>query len=322
MQLSISPRDVGVQARLAFVLRVGLGVVFVIGGIAKLAWLLSVSRAQGIVDEYVGPLGYINQTFLDWMFSGQLPAFVTPWSFLTVLSAFELVSGMMLMVGVLVRPLAIVWALLMWSFVFSLPVVTTPGITPPTPTYTSPAMFVQVRDIALSGFFVVLYCLGAGARSLDALRFGQPAALGRDWEPLGLLLRLSLGVVFLIGGFFAGFSNITTFGMPGILLIVIGLGVVAGVGTRYFALAAAAVLVWFMATKLAGASGVVGYLNSVKREFALLAAAGILVAVDGGRPFALDKLWAALQEGLGIYLLRRPYVYRATADERLRNERP
>lgn len=98
MSLSMSPRDVGVQAQLALVLRVGLGVMFIIGGIAKLARLLSVSRAQGIVDEYVGPLGYINQTFLDWMFSGQLPAFVTPWSFLTVLSAFELVSGMMLVV--------------------------------------------------------------------------------------------------------------------------------------------------------------------------------------------------------------------------------
>lgn len=317
MLLSISPRDAGVQARLALALRVGLGTVFIIGGVAKLARLLSVSKAQGIVDEYVGPLGYINQTFLDWLFSGQLPGFVTPWSFLTALSAFELVSGVMLVAGMLVRPLAVVWALLLWSFVVSLPVVTTPGVTPPTPTYTSPALFVQIRDIALSGFFFVLYNLGAGARSLDALRFGRPASLGRDWEPLGLVLRLSLGAVFVIGGFFAGFSKIATFGMPGVLLAVIGLGLVAGVGTRYFALAAAGVLVWFITAKLAGASGVIGYLNSVKREFALLVAAGVLAAVEGGRLFALDRAWPALREGLATYLggARRPPAGVVEADK-------
>ena len=163
-------------------------------------------------------------------------------------------------------------------------------------------MFVQIRDVALSGFFFVLYNLGAGARSLDALRFGQPASLGRDWQPLGLLLRLSLGAVFLIGGFLAGFGQITTFWMPGMLLAIIGLGLVAGVGARYFALAAAGVLLWFMLAKLGGATGVIGYLNSIKREFALLAAAGVLAAVDGGRLFALDRAWPALKGGLAAYL--------------------
>ncbi len=260
----------------------------------------------------------INQTFLDWLFSGQLPGFVTPWSFLTVLSAFELVSGVMLMVGVLVRPLAVVWALLLWSFVVSLPVVTTLGVKPPAPTYTSPAMLVQIRDIALSGLFFVLYNLGAGARSLDAMLFGRPASLGRDWQPLGLLLRLSLGAVFLIGGFFAGFGKITTFGMPGVLLAIIGLGLVAGVGTRYFAVAAAGVLLWFMLAKLGSANGVIGYLNSVKREFALLAAAGVLAAVDGGRLFALDRAWPALREGSAAYLgagRRRPSASTAGMDQ-------
>jgi hypothetical protein len=77
---------------------------------------------------------------------------------------------------------------------------------------------------------------------------------------------------------------------------------VAGVGARYFALAAAFVLVWFMLSKLTGASGVIGYLNSVKREFALLAAAGVLAAVDGGRLFALDRAWPALRDGFYAYV--------------------
>ena len=212
------------QGYIALALRAGLGLVFIIGGIAKLERLLTPAKAQGIVDQYVGPLGYINQTFLDWLFASPLGMVFTPWNFLTLLSAFELVSGIMLVAGLMVRPLALLWALLMWSFVFSLPVVTTPGVALTAKTYMSPAEFVQIRDIALSGFFFVLYNLGSGARSLDVARYGLPETLGRDWNMAGLLLRLSLGIVFLIGGAFAGFNNITTFGMPGALLAVIGLG--------------------------------------------------------------------------------------------------
>ena len=299
---NLSPRDAAVQAQAALALRVGLGLVFVIGGIAKLERLLTPSKADGIVSEYVGSAGYINQTFLDWLFDGDLPSFITPWSFLTTLSAFELISGLMLIAGLLVRPLAVFWAFLLWSFVVSLPVVTTPGVDPGLTTYESPALFVQVRDIALSGFFFVLYNLGAGAWSLDARRFALPAALGRDWEPLGLLLRLSLGVVFIVGGFFHGFSKIASFGMPAVLLAVIGLGLLSGIGVRWFAAAAGIVLLVYMVGKLPDASSVIGYFNSVKREFGLFAAAGVLTILNGGRLFAVDRGFAELRALTRLYL--------------------
>lgn len=283
-----------VQARIALALRVGLGLVFISGGIAKLERLLTPAKSNGIVEQYVGPLGYINQTFLDWLFASPLGAVLTPWSFLTALSAFELVSGIMLVVGLMVRPLALFWAFLLWSFVFSLPVVTTPGVTPAAKTYMSPAEFVQIRDIALSGFFFALYNLGPGARSVDHARYGLPETLGRDWEPLALLTRLSLGAAFLVGGLFAGYDNIVTWGMPGLLLAIVGAGLVAGVGARWFALAAAAVMLWFMLAKLPGASGVIAWFNAVKREFAILAAAGVVAWAGGGRMFTLDKAWGSL----------------------------
>lgn len=298
----ISPQDAAVQARAALALRIGLGLVFVVGGIAKLERLLTPAKAEAIVTEYVGPAGYINQTFLEWLFDGSLPAFVTPWSFLTLLSAFELVAGVMLIVGLLVRPLAVLWALLLWSFVVSLPVVTTPGVDPVATTYQSPAAMVQIRDIALSGFFFVLYNLGPGTWSLDARRFGLPAALSRNWDPLALLLRLSLASVFLVGGFFHGFDKITSYGMPAVLLAAIGLGLLAGLGVRYFAMAAGLVLVVVIAGKLPDATSVIGYFNSVKREFGLLAAAGVLAVLSGGRLFALDRGLAALPVALKRYL--------------------
>lgn len=304
VQPHVSPRGAGVQSGASLTLRVGLGLVFVIGGLAKLEQLLTPSKATGIVENYVGNLGYINQTFLDWLFAGHLPAFVTPWSFLTTLSTFEFVSGLMLIAGLMVRPLALLWGLLLWSFVFSLPVATTPGVDPSFTAITSPAEFVQIRDIALSGFFFVLYNLGSGTWSLDVGHYGLPASLGRDWEPLGLLLRISLAVVFLVGGFFAGFDRITTFGMPGLLLVALGIGLMGAVGVRYFALTATGILLWFMATKIADASSLIGYLNSMKREFALLAGAGVLAMLGGGRLFAIDKAAAALANGFGVYLKR------------------
>ena len=302
MLTDADPRSPVAQAHVALALRVGLGLVFISGGVAKLERLLTPSKAKGIVDQYVGTLGYINQTFLDWLFASPLGGVLTPWNFLTALSAFELVAGIMLVVGLMVRPMALLWALLLWSFVVSLPVVTTPGIElGGKKTYMSPAEFVQIRDIALSGFFFVLYNLGPGARSLDSQQFGQNETLGRGWEPLGLLLRLSLGVAFLIGGLFAGYDNVVTWGIPGMLLAIVGAGLMAGVGVRYFALAVGAILLWFMLTKLTTATGVIPWFNAVKREFALFAAAGSLAYVGGGRLFTIDRALPAFRAWLASY---------------------
>ncbi|MEQ1711298.1 MAG: DoxX family membrane protein, partial [Hyphomicrobium sp.] len=108
MLAAAEPRSPTVQAQFALALRIGLGSVFIIGGIAKLERLLTPAKSQAMVDEYVGPLGYINQTFLDWLFASPLGALLTPWNFLTALSAFELVCGVMLVAGLMVRPLAVV----------------------------------------------------------------------------------------------------------------------------------------------------------------------------------------------------------------------
>ena len=137
----------------ATLLRIGLGLVFIVGGYNKLSQLMDPERMAAILGSYTGGKGYINEFFLDFLFSGSV---LTPWGFLTTLSAFELFSGLALVAGLLVRPLALIYAFLLWTFVFSLPVVTTPGVETTVSTYTSPAMFVQMRDIALSGFMLSL----------------------------------------------------------------------------------------------------------------------------------------------------------------------
>ena len=275
------------QAALA--LRLGLGILFIIGGTFKLSKALDPAHADALVALYVSDKGYINAFFLDYLFEGALGTVLTPWIFLTALSTFELLSGIALIAGFLIRPLSLIFGLMLWSFVFALPVTTSPGATIAEPTYLAPAMFVQIRDIGLSGLFFVLYNLGSGTLSLDRrLNVSQPETTA-SWDHLGLLLRLSLGVIFLVGGFFVGMPNIKDFGVPGLLLAVVGLIMVGGTGVRAAAAALLAVMLWYIAGKISLDTSLLANLNAFKREIALAAGSAVLVALSGGRLFTVTE---------------------------------
>ena len=282
--------DQALYDQLALALRLGLGILFITGGCWKLSRAIDPASADALVALYISDKGYINSFFLNYLFDGALGFLLSPWLFLTALSTFELLSGIALVAGFLVRPLSLIYGLLLWSFVFSLPVTTSPGASIADPTYMAPAMFVQIRDIGLSGMFFVLYNLGSGAFSVDqrlALRQPDHAA---SWDHLGLLLRLSLGVIFVIGGFFAGMPNIKDFGVPGFILAVAGLAMMLGVGVRLGAAVFLAVMLYYMASKLSFDKGLLDNLNAVKREIAFVPAAVILALMDGGRLFSLEMM--------------------------------
>lgn len=275
---------------LALTLRLGLGSVFVIGGWSKLAQLLSSDKASSILTQYLSGDGYINAFFQQYLFEGALEGALSPWLFLTSLSAFELASGLMLMAGLLVRPLSIIWGLLLWTFVFSLPVTTTPGAAAEISTYTAPALLVQVRDVALSGLFFALYNMGSGAAALDR-RIGIDALYGPRSsegapEAIALLMRLSLALPLLVGGFFHGMDDITTFGMPAALLAIPGLMLTFAVYPRMAAIATGAMMLVFIALKLNFDQSLIANLNSFKREFALAAAAFVVAQMGGGKLFS------------------------------------
>ncbi|CZF81749.1 DoxX [Grimontia celer] len=282
----------------ALILRLGLGTVFIIGGLSKLSLLLSSTHQAAMVANYMGTTGYINELFQDYLFSNGI---LTPWFFLTSLSAFEFFSGIALVVGLMVRPLALFYGLLLWTFVFSLPVDTVPGASVGVKTYTSPAIFVQIRDITLSGLMFVLFNLGAGARSLDNKRgytVEQP-----DWNSLGLLLRFSLGLTFIVGGFFGAYAKIPTFATSQLLLALVGIVLVFG-RPQFVKIAGGvvvAIMLWFMFTKLNVDKGVIANLNGVKREFALAAAGLVLMKLGGGERFTLIDLINRSKHVFGVY---------------------
>jgi len=274
----------------ALILRVGLGLVFVIGGMSKLSLLLSATAHDGMVANYMGTAGYINTIFQQFLFPGGTDGFFNPSVFLTALSAFELFAGISLIVGFLVKPLALFYAFLMWTFVVSLPVLTVPGVEVTVKTYTSPALFVQVRDVALSGMFFTLFNLGSGAMSVDNRFFKQRKPV--NWEVLGLLLRFSLAMVFIVAGFFGAFAKIATFGTWQPLLAVIGLLLIFGNDKviRAAGVAVVVVMLWYMAQKLNMDKGIIPNLNGIKREFALGACGGVLLLLGGGNLFTLPDL--------------------------------
>jgi len=282
--------------KVAFILRLGVGLVFFAGGLAKLSKLLVPSAQADMVNLYLSPGGYINQFFYNYLFvDGALSTFMTPWLFLTSLSALEFIAGVALLVGIGVRAFSLIFAFLCWTFVLALPVVNATGFEIVTKTHTAPAILVMIRDIAISGILFVLYNIGPGSWSLDKKLFNVSTENKEiNWDALGLLLRLSIGFVFIVGGAFYGLENIKSFAHPA-LLIIVGLILVMGNGARYAGYAGTAILLWYMFNTMALDKGIIGNLNSVKREFALLASTVVLAILGGGNSHTLMGLFSRSQ---------------------------
>ena len=288
--LPISPETI------ALLLRVGLGLVLLSGGMSKLSQLLDPAQQAAIIASYWGPTGYVNTFFDQYLFDGVLGTVLTPWSFLTALSTFELMSGAFLLAGLIVRPLSLIWGFTFWSFLAALPVATSVGIDPGLVAYRSPALFVLIRDVGLSGLFFGLFMIGAGRYSADQRLFGDEATRNAlDWGPIGLLVRLSIALPLLVGGAFHGMANIQSFGMPAWLLVLLAGALLLNAGVRWAGAATAVVMAWLILADFDLARSVIANMNAVKREYAFFAAAIVLAACGGGRLFSVRSGWDGLR---------------------------
>jgi hypothetical protein len=201
------------------------------------------------------------------------------------------VSGLALVAGALVRPIAFIYAFLLWTFVIALPVTTTPGVEVSSGAILAPAMLVQVRDIALSAMMFVLLGLGAGIWSVDRWWSGGAAATPADRGDVhALLLRLALGVPLVVGGASAGMDHFVTFDAPSGLLIALGALALGGVAARWTGLAIALLILTYMAGRLDLAASLIANLNAIKREIALVAAALVLAHGGAGSLYRIDRM--------------------------------
>jgi hypothetical protein len=106
------------------------------------------------------------------------------------------------------------------------------------------------------------------------------------------LLRFSVAMIFIVGGFFGHFANIASFATNQVVLAVIGLCLVFGsvAVVRGASVCAVAVMVWYIAQKLSFDRGIIANLNGFKREFAIAAAGAVLARLGGGSLFTLPDL--------------------------------
>ena len=283
----------------SLLLRLGLGTLFIIGGLSKLSQLLSSDKHDAMVANYMGGTGYINELFQQYLFKGFLGEILSPSLFLTSLSTFELISGLALVAGFLVRPLALIYAFLLWSFVVSLPVMTVPNAEIAVKTYTSPAIFVQIRDIALSGMMFLLFNLGSGSHSIDQRYMRQHGSA--SWDSLGLLLRLSLGIMFMVCGIFGEFAKIPTFATSLPLLSLLGVALIFGnkIIVRSAGAIVVAIMLWYMVSKLNLDKSIIANLNGFKREFAFVAAGIVLIKLGGGALFTYQDFYTRISRYFG-----------------------
>lgn len=282
------PRTVGPET-IALILRVGLGLVVLTGGVSKLSQLLDPGRRAAILEQYWGPGGYVNAFVDEYLFSGRLGDVLTPWIFLTSLSAFEFVSGALLLVGALVRPLALVWAVLFWTFMAALPVATVAGaVGPELVTHRTPALLVLIRDVGLSGLFAILFMIGSGKYSLDERWIGPDATrrnVNRD--AIGLVARFAVALPILVGSAFHGYGHIQSFGVPAWVLALVAMALILNVGPRVAGLAMMVMMTWFLIDSFDPARSLVANMNAVKREYAFLAAGLVIGLWGGGHWFSL-----------------------------------
>jgi len=270
----------------ALVLRLGLAVVFITGGLWKLSRLLHPDHAAGIVAMYNSSHGYINEFFQQYLFEGPAGVIFSQWGFLTALSGFELAAGLALAAGLLVRPFALIYLFLLWTFVMALPVHTVPGVVAGAETFEAPAMLVQIRDIALSGLMATLFVLGAGRWSIDEHLFGSRATASElRWDTLGLLTRLALAAPLVVGGMFAVTGAVPTFATPPLILFIVGVMLVVGVGVRAAGAAVALIMLWKIGVAFDLGASLLDNVNAAKREFALLAGGLVLAVLGGGNRF-------------------------------------
>ncbi len=271
----------------ALVLRVGLGLVFFSGGLNKLILLLlNNETSTTMINSYMGTTGYINAFFSDYLFTGTLGHFLTPYGFLTFLSSVEFTLGVMLLIGLLVRPISLISGFLLWSFVIALPIETVPSIVLDVNTYTSPAILIMIRDIALSGMMFALYNIGSGLYSIDNKYLSKYkfTHLNKNinWNNLALLIRLSLGIVLLVGGLFEGLDHIQSFKTSSSILIILGFAIIF-FDIKYLGYTLAILFLYYLVVKINFDKSIIEYLNSIKRELALLAGSLVLGYLGSGK---------------------------------------
>lgn len=252
----------------ALILRVCVGLVFVIGGV-KLAFP---PDAQALAASYVDPsTGWISPYFVD-LITVRLGIEMS--RFLLLQGAIEIVLGLALILGLLTPVVAVVMGMMFWAFAVANPVVGEIRLS---------------RDVALMGICFAIALAGAGQWSLDGRLRGSRSIVDERKDAVVLVIRLSLAFTLVASAIFGGglFDNHLNTTLPRLMVLIIGLLLVIGVYPRWLTGIVAIWMLYLVATNLV-TKGLFPGLDSVKREVGFLGAAVAIFLLGADR-------WARLR---------------------------
>ncbi len=232
-------------ARLFTLLRIALGLIFIIGGI-KIGFP---DDPLTLAASYTNPAdGLISPLFAEKIIS---TCGISISLFLRIQGIFEIITGIsMIRGGVNTRMVAGMMALMLWMFVVVNPVAGEIRLS---------------RDIALAGLCLVVALTDLAGRKIDGKFTYRDHAM--------LMIRLSLAYTFLASALFSEgvFSNPLNSTLPLELIFLLGIFLVLGIFPRWVMLP---VVLWML--YLLGASmldsGIYAGLEALKREIGLLTA--------------------------------------------------
>ena len=235
------------------VLRVALGVVFIIGGI-KLAFL---GETNALVTSYLDPnKGWLSQVFADKI--TQLLS-VEVGTVLRTQGLVEIVLGLLLAFGVGARVVAVIMGLMFWVFAVANPVAGEIRLS---------------RDLALMGCCFAVALAGPGVWSVDQRLWQRRSSYDACQDGVLILLRLSLAFTLLTSAVFADgpFANHLNSTLPIGMVFVMGALLAVGLRPHWIMGIVSLWMLYVVATSI-GAKGIYFGLDSAKRELGFLAGA-------------------------------------------------
>jgi uncharacterized membrane protein YphA (DoxX/SURF4 family) len=238
---------------LVALLRITLGVIFIIGGI-KLAFL---GDTNALVASYTNPAkGWMSQVFAD-KITQTLGVGVG--TFLRTQGWIEMLLGTLMILGIGTRFVAVIIGLLFWAFAVANPVAGEIRLS---------------RDIALMGLSFAVAIAGAGAWSVDQRAWKRPFTLPKYQDGVLMLIRLSLAYTLLTSAVFASgpFANHLNTTLPIVVVFLLGALLALGLRPQWVMGLIAFWMLYVVITSI-GAKGVYFGLDSAKRELGFLTGA-------------------------------------------------
>jgi len=264
----------GLQSdHLLTVLRVALGVIFVIGGLKLiLPTLFGIPDHEALATSFTDPVkGWISPFFAEKV-TEMLGIRIS--LFLYVQGFIEVFLGVLMILGVFTPMVAVNIGLMFWAFT-----VASPGI----------GQIRLSRDLALMGFSFAIALAGAGLWSIDGKLRRLPSMFRERKDLVLVIIRLSLAYPLVASALFSGgvLDNHLNTTIHVALVLLMGISLVAGVIPRWVMLL---IILWmlYVLPENLFAKGFFSGLDSIKREIGLLAAS-LVYFISGPDRWAWPK---------------------------------